>query len=168
MAAAALLASCGGNRGAVSTSNLRNKPLAKKYSEMLGVKESQITNQKLYGFIDDWYGVPYKYGGKTKAGVDCSGFASALYLQVYARNMNGPAAGMYELCKAVSKNDLQEGDLVFFKINSKKISHVGVYLQNSRFVHASTKKGVIISDLNEDYYKKYFYKGGRPQGFSSK
>ena len=50
---------------------------------------------------------------------------------------------------------------MFFKIESDKVSHIGVYLQNNKFVHASTKKGIHIDDLDEPYYKKYFYKGGR-------
>jgi murein DD-endopeptidase / murein LD-carboxypeptidase len=70
---------------------------------------------------------------------------------------------MYESCDHVAEKNLQEGDLVFFKINSKNVSHVGVYLQNRRFVHASTKRGITINNLDEAYYKKYFFKGGRPK-----
>ena len=60
----------------------------------------------------------------------------------------------------VSKDDLKEGDLVFFKIHSRSISHVGIYLGNNRFAHASSK-GVAISSLDDAYYSRYFYKGGR-------
>ena len=65
------------------------------------------------------------------------------------------------LLKTVSKSNLEEGDLLFFKIDGDKISHIGVYLQNNKFVHATTKKGVMIDDLDEAYYKKYYYKAGR-------
>jgi lipoprotein Spr len=61
----------------------------------------------------------------------------------------------------VSREDLKEGDLVFFKINSRTISHVGIYLGNNRFAHASSSRGVVLSNLDEPYYKRYFYKGGR-------
>ena len=61
----------------------------------------------------------------------------------------------------VNKEDLKEGDLVFFKIKSKAISHVGVYLGNNKFAHASSSRGVMISNLNEAYWKRYYYKGGR-------
>ena len=68
---------------------------------------------------------------------------------------------MYNQCKHISKQELQEGDLVFFRIDSKDISHVGIYLQNNKFVHATTKAGVMIDDLDEEYYKKYFISGGK-------
>jgi lipoprotein Spr len=61
----------------------------------------------------------------------------------------------------VSREELKEGDLVFFKINSRSITHVGIYLGNNRFAHASSSRGVVLSNLDEPYYKRYFYKGGR-------
>ncbi len=134
--------------------------LKKKYAQKLAVSEANITNQKLYQFIDEWYAVPYKYGGKTKTGIDCSGFASALYLSVYKKTISSSTKALHPETKKIDVSKLKEGDLVFFKIESKNASHVGVYLQNNKFVHASTKRGVIISDLNEPYYKKYFLSAG--------
>ena len=72
----------------------------------------------------------------------------------------GSSASIYHQCSAISKDKLKEGDLVFFKIDSKEISHVGIYLQNNKFIHATTKAGVMIDDLNEEYYRKYFKGGG--------
>lgn len=162
--AVVLAASCKGNKtndsGKLSQAD---EALRKKYAAQLGVEEKAISNLKLYRFVDEWYGVPYKYGGKTKSGVDCSGFASALLRDVYSISLAGSAQTMYEGCDHVAEKNLKEGDLVFFKINSKNISHVGVYLQNRRFVHASTKRGITINNLDETYYKKYFFKGGRPR-----
>lgn len=133
----------------------------KKYAEKLAVPETKITNEKLYKFINDWYAVPYKYGGKDKNGIDCSGLASTLYMNVYKKNISPSTKALIQEVKKINSSDLKEGDLVFFKIESKNVSHVGVYLQNNKFVHASTKKGVIINDLNEPYYKKHFYSSGR-------
>jgi len=144
-----------------SKTNNSNKAIKGKYATLLGVSENTITNAKLYAFIDDWYATPYQYAGKSKKGIDCSGFASVLTQQIYNKMINGSAADIYKLCKPLSKKELKEGDLVFFKIESTHISHVGVYLQHNKFVHASTKKGVIINDLDEPYYKKYFHKAGR-------
>lgn len=146
---------------ASSGNNTEELALKKKYSLLLGVKESEITNLSLYKFIDEWYGTPYKSAGKSKTGVDCSGFVSVLYAQIYKKTISGSAATIFESCTSVSEKNLEEGDLVFFKINSDKISHIGVYLKNRRFVHASTHKGVIINSLDEEYYKKYFFKAGR-------
>ena len=75
--------------------------------------------------------------------------------------MSGSSAEIFKACSPVDRGRLQEGDLVFFKINSSQISHVGVYLANENFVHATLQSGVIISSLNEAYYSKYFFKGGR-------
>lgn len=137
------------------------KNIDEKYSQLLGVSKEKISNHTLYAFIDRWYGTTYKYGGRSKEGVDCSGLASIFYKEVFKKEINGSSSAIYEQCVPVRKDDLHEGDLVFFKIDSKEISHVGIYLQNNKFVHASVKAGVIINDLNEDYYRKYFAGGGR-------
>ncbi len=137
------------------------KKIQIKYSEQLGVQKENITNIELYSFIDEWMGVPYKYGGKTKEGVDCSDLTVILCKTVYNKTIEVPSSKIYSQCKPIDLKEIQEGDLVFFKIDGDKISHVGVYLQNNKFVHATTKKGVMINDLNEPYYKKYFYKAAR-------
>lgn len=143
--------------------NNSSKPsaVAEKYAAQLKVDTKNISNEKLYLFIDDWYAVPYKYAGFDKSGIDCSGFSCKLYENVYSKKISRASKDIYASCKEIAQSDLKEGDFVFFKIESKNVSHVGVYLQNGKFVHASTKKGVIINDLNEPYYKKYFFAGGR-------
>jgi cell wall-associated NlpC family hydrolase len=146
-----------------TTSIKSDKNYTEKYAAILQVKPNDLHNDKLYQFIDHWYGTPYKYGGNTKSGIDCSGFAGTLYQVVYNKNLPRSSKGIYELTSHISEKSLKEGDLVFFKIEQKDVSHVGIYLANNKFVHASTKKGVIINDLNEPYYKKYFHKGGRIQ-----
>ncbi|MDQ3109000.1 MAG: C40 family peptidase [Bacteroidota bacterium] len=153
--------SCHTEKHASTGNTSEETTLKKKYAGLMGVKENEITNIRLYKFIDSWYGVPYKSAGKTKAGADCSGFVSVLCAQVYNKTISGSSASIFASCNTVSEKNLQEGDFVFFKINSEKISHVGIYLKNRRFVHASTHKGVMINSLDEAYYAKYFYKGGR-------
>src|SRR5688572_4287228 len=137
------------------------KKIRQKYAAILGVSESKLENMKLYTFIDEWYSTPYKYGGKTKDGIDCSGFASVLMKTVYGKTVTPPCSKIFEQCETLKEKALEEGNLVFFKIEGNKVSHVGIYLVNNKFVHASTSKGVIISSLEENYYTKYFYKGGR-------
>jgi murein DD-endopeptidase / murein LD-carboxypeptidase len=159
-----LLSACGPSKKATSTEGKENNSsnkLKAKYAELLNVNEKKIDNLKLYSFIDDWYGMPYKFGGKNKSGIDCSSFAAQLYSTVYNKTLSGTAASIFYQCKPISQNNMEEGDLVFFKIESKNITHIGIYLQNNKFVHAGTKKGVRIEDLNEPYFKKYFFKAGR-------
>lgn len=119
----------------------------------------------LYAFVADWIGTPYRYGSHSKKGTDCSGFAYLLYLDVYEKNIGRSSShSLMSQSKRVSKNDLKEGDLVFFNINNRRggrASHVGVYLKDNKFVHASTRQGVIISSLNESYYSRTFIGGGR-------
>lgn len=140
----------------------KDKAIKEKYALALGVNEKDLSNLKLYYFIDEWMGVPYKYGGNDKNGIDCSGFTGLLYREVYNKNISGPTSTLIELTNIINENELKEGDMVFFQIEKKgKVSHVGVYLQNNKFVHATTKKGVMINDLNENYYKQHYFKSGR-------
>lgn len=129
--------------------------------QKLGLSDKEIRSSKLFSFIADWYGVPYKYGGCQKSGVDCSCFTSLLCEKVYGRRVARAAGDMYKECDKVTLGDAKEGDLLFFKINGSSISHVGIFLKDKWFVHSSTSKGVIISSMEEAYYKKYFHAGGR-------
>ena len=144
-----------------NTSTKSAQQIKKTYASILGVDENKIENVALYSLIDSWYGTSYKYGGSSKNGIDCSNFANIIYQEIYKKSLTGSSASIYNLCKPLSTNDLQEGDLLFFKIEKNTISHIGVYLQNNKFVHATTKAGVRIDDLDQAYYKKYFFKAGR-------
>lgn len=140
---------------------VNGKALQRKYAEMLAVSPQDINNMPLYDFIEDWYGVSYRMGGNDKSGIDCSGFAQRLYEQVFGTDLLRTATEQFKTCKMVwDARDLQEGDLVFFKTHGKRISHVGIYLANNFFVHASTSKGVIISSLNEDYWTRTYAGAG--------
>lgn len=109
----------------------------------------------------EWMGVRYCYAGDTRKGIDCSGFSQMLYKEVYCITLSGSSKSMWKAVRPVKKDSLQEGDLVFFKIKKGQVSHVGVYLGRNQVAHASVRAGVIISDLNEPYYKKYYFSGGR-------
>lgn len=136
--------------------------LQDKYSSMINVLPDQISNVSLYKFIDEWYGVKYRMGGTTKKGVDCSAFVQNLYQYVFGVNVLRTAGLQFQSSTMVkSIEDLKEGDLVFFRIGTSRISHVGVYLKNNFFVHSASSKGVSIANLTNAYWKKYFAGGGR-------
>ncbi len=140
----------------------QEKEVKKKYADMLGIKPKEISSNTLYEFIDAWYGTNYHLGGCSRSGIDCSGFAQKLYGEVYGIELLRTAMEQYHRCKRIKHSkDAEEGDLVFFHIHSKHITHVGIYLANDYFVHASTSGGVMISNLNEDYWHKYFAGAGR-------
>lgn len=152
--------------GCVSKKATTHSAYSSHYNEiktLLQISDKEMKSP-LYEFITEWYGAPYKYGGSSKKGTDCSAFVNSLYQKVYHKTLERKAQDIFsKQCKKINKNEVQEGDLVFFKIDHKEITHVGVYLRHNKFVHASTKKGVVISDLNESYFQKYFYAFGRVQ-----
>jgi probable lipoprotein NlpC len=133
--------------------------IADKYSELMGVSKSDIQNGRLYAFIDQWIGTPYKFGGMDKGGVDCSGLAFLLEQEVYGISLPRSTSQQITVIKREYEEDLKEGDLVFFDFDGKKFSHVGVYLQNGFILHASSTKGVIIVSLHGAIYK-YFSRCG--------
>jgi cell wall-associated NlpC family hydrolase len=143
---------------------IRTKTLVENSSELrqkLNVSGKDLKKNKLYSFSEEWYGVPYRYGGCDKNGVDCSCFANLLYQNVYSKSLSRSANDIFKSCDQLSLGELQPGDLLFFKIGGKTISHVAVFLKDSYFIHSSTSKGVILNSLEEAYYKKYFFCAGK-------
>ena len=136
------------------------KEMADKYSQIMGVNKGDIENGRLYAFIDQWMGVPYKFGGLDKDGVDCSGLVYLLEQEVYGITIPRMTSKQITVIKRKYEEDLKEGDLVFFDFDGKQFSHVGVYLQNGYVVHASSRKGVIIIRLRDPSMYKYFSRGG--------
>jgi lipoprotein Spr len=135
--------------------------LAKTYlSQIMGVALSATSNMKLFHFVYDWIGTPYHFGGSSRKGIDCSAFTKELYSEVFNLDIKRNSRDIFSMVNPVAKDELKEGDLVFFKIHSRRISHVGIYLGGGRFAHASSR-GVAISSLDDNYYSRYFYRGGR-------
>lgn len=127
-----------------------------------GIDIHTAAQPELFAEVFHWYRTCYRYGGSGTKGIDCSGFTNMLYEKVYDKKIPRASYLIYEECRTLGKKEeMQEGDFVFFKIKKKRVSHVGVYLQNNKFAHSSTQMGVIISDLDEAYYRKYFFKAGR-------
>jgi hypothetical protein len=131
-----------------------------KYAMMLDVDVESLKNLSLFGFIENWFGTRYRMGGTTKKGIDCSALTSSLLMAVYGFAMPRTARQQYQATKHINKNDLKEGDLVFFNTHGG-VSHVGLFLDNNYFVHASSSEGVTISNLNDHYYARRFICGGR-------
>lgn len=135
-----------------------------KYAMMLDVAVETIKNTRLYKFIETWYGTRYRMGGTTRKGIDCSAFTDSLLSAVYSLVIPRTAREQYKRCEHISKDDLLEGDLVFFNTRGG-VSHVGVYLANGRFVHSSSSRGVMISSLSDSYFSRRFIGAGRVQSF---
>jgi cell wall-associated NlpC family hydrolase len=132
-----------------------------KYSIALDVPAENITNFSLYQAVEEWYGTRYRFGGTSKSGIDCSSLMQKLYAAAYNLEIPRTAVTQYQATKRLTQDDLQEGDLIFFHTTRSGISHVGFYLGNRRFVHASSSRGVVISNLDESYYVKAYRGAGR-------
>lgn len=140
-------------------------PELARASIRMGIDIDMEDNHALYVESAKWLGVPYRNGGTTKQGVDCSGFTSSIYKKVFRKNLERNSDDQRKKdCRKVKKGKLKEGDLVFFHSGRKKkrATHVGIYLKEGKFIHASTRRGVIISRLNEEYWEKHWLCGGRP------
>src|SRR6201996_9802100 len=130
----------------------QDKSLIKDYfSQIMGVALSTTSNVKLFQFVYDWVGTPYHFGGDSRKGIDCSAFTKELYSNVFNLTIKRNSRDIFSMVSPVRKDELQEGDLVFFKIHSRSISHVGIYLGDGKFAHASNR-GVAINSLEDGYY----------------
>lgn len=107
--------------------------------------------------VNAYLGVPYRWGGTTRSGMDCSGFVSTVYLNVAGLKLPRKARTMFKYGSPIRERDLKSGDLVFFeRIENDGISHVGIFLRKREFAHASTSDGVTISNLDDDYYRSRY------------
>jgi len=105
--------------------------------------------------IDEVVGTPYKWGGTTTEGFDCSGFILYIFKQ-YDTKLPRTSSSQAKVGTKVDKDDLRLGDLVFFNTNGKGVSHAGVYIGDGQFAHSSSSKGVRINKLSDSYYAKRY------------
>lgn len=115
---------------------------------------------------DSWLGVPYRFGGEDRGGVDCS----ALVLKVFEKSlkiaMPRNSRKQAEFCSSIKRSDLMEGDLVFFSTpSSASIGHVGIYIGGDRMIHASSSRGVVISSITDAYFRSHFKMAGRVDAY---
>jgi lipoprotein Spr len=122
-----------------------------KYSLLMDVEVELLKNINLLRLIDNWYGTRYIYGGTSKKGIDCSALMQVFFAALYGITLPRTAKMQYDFSRRISRTELKEGDLLFFNTTGG-VSHVGMYLLNNKFVHASSTHGVTISDMFDPYY----------------
>lgn len=140
---ASFLASCGSSRAAAS-----------KKAKVATTKSKLERQYQLYK------GTPYRYGGTTKRGFDCSGFVGKVYKDAFKIQLPRTTKEIATKGRKVSKKALKIGDLVFFR-PSRKYRHVGIYMGDGYFMHSSTSKGIIKSRLDAGYWKKKYRQSRR-------
>lgn len=149
------------NHSRISVTGDGLDPLINKYAEMISLDPSDIVNFPLYNFIEQWYGTRYRFGGTDNTGIDCSAFSKRLYGDVYKTGIDRNSRQQRRHSEQIGEDEAGEGDLVFFRMHHLRVSHVGVYLANGYFVHASRSRGVVISSLNDKYWQRRFAGCGR-------
>ena len=162
-----------GNESADNPSDYteKNKPITQSGHGLvsdewarLDIKLGRHDNKKLYKELKKWLGTPYVYAAHTCGeGTDCSGMVMEVYQKVYGIKVHRNSAKMLEEnCQPIDLDDLREGDLVFFVTSGDgHVSHVGIYLKDNKFVHASSSRGVAVDDLRQNYYATHFHTAAR-------
>ncbi len=150
------------NEPSVDISEILNKYNSSGSGSVLDADNSTV-KEKLLMEIIEYLNTPYKYGGNSKKGIDCSAFTQTVFYDVLSKPLLRSARDQYTQGTVISgKEDLQFGDLIFFNTRRRvKPGHVGIYIGDNLFAHASSKHGVIISSLDLDYYSKRFMGGRR-------
>lgn len=120
-------------------------------------------NEQIVATAMAWLGTPYKYGGNDREGVDCSGLTCAVYLEATGTRLPRNSAEQASWCRRTPRSKLRPGDLIFFtsKPKGNRINHVALYIGDNRVIHATTSRGVVISDLDETYWKERLKSCGR-------
>lgn len=121
----------------------------------------KIEDQKMMDVILGYLGTPYQYGGDSRSGIDCSAFTGAVYEQSVNLKLPRTAADQAKRGKEVSRDELKFGDLMFFNTTGVNPSHVGIYIGDDLFAHASEAFGVTISSIESSYYKKRYTEARR-------
>jgi len=153
-----LLQGCSSNKLSQNQNHKRvhQNPIKKEYL----TDTLQIRQAKLLETYQQWQGTPYRLGGNSAKGIDCSAFVQKVYYDNFAKNLPRTTKSQAVLGQAVSQKQVTIGDLLFFKIDSNT-RHVGIYIGDEQFLHASSSKGVIISDISITYWQKHYWQTRR-------
>jgi len=127
--------------------------------EPLSKQESSIY-KKLNSHYQRWRGTPYQMGSMSRNGIDCSGFVHVAFRDEFGLKLPRSTEGLARAGSQINKSQLRVGDLVFFKTGRKQ-RHVGIYVGNQHFIHASTSRGVMKSNLDNPYWQQHYWKSTR-------
>jgi len=129
------------------------------FFQKVGVNVYKAADISIYANVFKWLYTPYRLGGKSERGIDCSNYVFKLMND--CSDSYATSKQLADMTEYVDREELKEGDLLFFNVNGGGISHVGVYLQNGKFTHSSSSKGVTISSLEEPYWNTRYCRAGR-------
>lgn len=155
--AAVILTACGSSRSTGSY-----KPAELSWPSKSETTAMAPQSQALLSAAHEWLGVPYRYGGNDRKGIDCSGLVLQVYKDALGIKLPRNSREQHDYCTAIAKGSLTPGDLIFFATgkDKKRVSHVGIFIGDNLMIHASSSKGVILSDINSQYYSRTYAGSG--------
>jgi len=158
--ATAILTGCGSSKSVGSTGNYKSAELS--WPSKTETANLAPQSQAVLSAAHTWLGVPYKYGGNDRKGIDCSGLVLQVYKDALGIPLPRTSREQHDYCTAITKGSLIPGDLIFFATgkNKNRISHVGIFIGDNMMIHASSSKGVILSDINSQYYTRTYAGSG--------
>ncbi|KKM45431.1 hypothetical protein LCGC14_1560970, partial [marine sediment metagenome] len=138
----------------------------KQIAKLLEIPSDSIRNEKLYSTILEWMGTPYLFGGISQEGVDCSALTQQIYLKVYGKEIPRTSIQQFYFDtknQFKSQKYLKQGDLIFFRLRYQDaiVSHVGIYLQNGKFLGSNSPRGVEITELDTNYWQDKYVASAR-------
>ncbi len=139
---------------------ISNQPKPQVSKPTDSVHPLKKVEKDLLGYYSDWQGTPYRLGGNSRNGIDCSAFVQNAYQSVFDMKVPRTTLGQAQLGKPIKKAEVLPGDLVLFK-TSRSVRHVGVVVNGNKFMHVSEKRGVMISALDNVYWRKKYWKAVR-------
>ncbi len=122
--------------------------------------DTQAVLNRLYAHYQQWRGVPYRLGGENRSGIDCSALVRTVYQSAFGVNLPRATDSQAQFGNKINRHQLKAGDLVFFK-TGRRTRHVGIYLEDKKFLHASTSIGVTISHMDNLYWRSRYWKSVR-------
>lgn len=165
-----LLSSCGTSHTITGSSGYTSGSSSPSQTQSTQQEATPMTLEGLVAEAHNWIGTPYLYGGNTRSGVDCSGLVVQVYKKIFNIALPRTSKSQQSYCRNIKRKDLKVGDLVFFATRRgdlKTVSHVGIYIGDNKMIHASSSRGVIISNLDENYYTKRYLSSGRIEQLAS-
>lgn len=162
-----VLASCHSTKQTASRweDDIYAKPVVSQQIKSDSKRQPDVNDvrQKVTDAACSWIGVPYRYGGDTRSGVDCSGLVCMAFQSGAGIRLPRSSVEQADYCSKIARDKARAGDLMFFtnKKGGGRINHVAIYLGNDQVVHSTTSRGVIISSLNEEYWRTHFHSCGR-------
>ncbi len=116
--------------------------------------------ERLLAELAYWQGTPHRWGGLDERGIDCSGLVVRVYQNAFGLTLPRTTEAQAQLGKPIAQQELQAGDLVFFRLDHKN-RHVGIYLGEGRFLHAGSSTGVTVSQLDDPYWQRHYWMARR-------